>query len=181
MKYKFFSTLVVFFIALNLKNVIMAESVYYSGNCGENVTWTLEDGVLDIRGSGDMTDYKKFDQVPWYNMRTTITDISIEPGITSIGEGAFHCTSIHSIEIPDTVERIGASAFDTCTQLETIKIPERVKELNDLTFNYCTSLTSFEMPNSILSIGTACFSDCRALSSVIFSNRLTTIGLNSFS
>ena len=32
MKYKFFSTLVVFFIALNLKNVIMAESVYYSGN-----------------------------------------------------------------------------------------------------------------------------------------------------
>ena len=28
-----------------------------SGTCGENLTWTLEDGVLTISGSGKMADY----------------------------------------------------------------------------------------------------------------------------
>ncbi len=29
-----------------------------SGTCGDNLTWTLEDGVLTISGTGDMKDYQ---------------------------------------------------------------------------------------------------------------------------
>lgn len=50
-----------------------------SGTCGDNLTWTLEGGVLTIAGEGEMTDYvdtyRQSDEAhissaPWGAMRT---------------------------------------------------------------------------------------------------------------
>ncbi|MCD7786133.1 MAG: hypothetical protein LUG87_00420, partial [Oscillospiraceae bacterium] len=41
-----------------------------SGTCGDNATWTLEDGILTISGTGDMADYSSNFDIPWYSQRT---------------------------------------------------------------------------------------------------------------
>lgn len=65
----------------------MAETLA-SGNCGtngDNLTWALDDnGVLTIKGSGDMQDYSPSDDgivAPWFG---SATSVMIEDGVTSI-------------------------------------------------------------------------------------------------
>ncbi|MCD8110730.1 MAG: hypothetical protein LUE14_11645, partial [Clostridiales bacterium] len=58
-----------------------AASVSSSGECGENLTWTLySDGVLTISGSGAMEDYSSTTHAPWYSSRKKIKSIVIEDG-----------------------------------------------------------------------------------------------------
>ena len=51
----------------SLKDVFTekAEAATYRGTCGDNLTWTLDDetGVLEINGTGAMTNYSS--DVPW--------------------------------------------------------------------------------------------------------------------
>ncbi len=95
-----------------------ASAASYSGTCGDNLTWTFDDatGELIISGTGEMDDYcieGCFE--PYRNM---IKSITIENGVTSIGDSAFNgCTSLTSIAIPDSVTSIGSYAFYKCTSL----------------------------------------------------------------
>ena len=60
--------------------------VIASGTCGEEVTWTLDsDYKLVISGSGVIADYAWYDDTPWADYRTQITEIEIGDDITKIG------------------------------------------------------------------------------------------------
>ena len=62
---------------------------------------------------------------------------------TVIGEGAFKdCTSLESIDIPNSVTEIDGYAFGGCTSLESIDIPNSVTEIGEVAFEGCTSLKS---------------------------------------
>ena len=43
----------------------------YSGKCGENLIWTLNEdtGELSINGTGNMLNWSTREQVPWHNKR----------------------------------------------------------------------------------------------------------------
>ena len=64
-----------------------------TGKCGENLTWTLNDGgILIISGIGTMYDWDFLNNPPpWNNYYTIIkiNKIMIENGVTSIGKYAF--------------------------------------------------------------------------------------------
>jgi len=65
---------------------------------------------LYVRGVGDMKSFSN--DHPWYNVRTVISTVVIENGVTSIGERAFHsCTNLTSITIPESIANIGHLAF----------------------------------------------------------------------
>ena len=97
--------------------------------------------------------------------------------ITSISDGAFSdCTSLTSINIPNSVTGIGYGAFYKCTSLTSINIPNSVTSISDDTFSHCTSLSSINIPNSVTGIGYAAFSHCTSLSSINLSNKITLIG-----
>lgn len=54
---------------------------------------------------------------------STITSITIEEGITWIGNSAFsHCTAMTSASIPSTVTNIGSQAFGDCNVLSDVTI-----------------------------------------------------------
>ena len=56
-----------------------------------------------------------------YEGVTTITEVVINEGVTSIGAGAFYnCTEITTVTIPSSVTIIGEGAFDGCTKLTTV-------------------------------------------------------------
>ena len=85
---------------------------------------------------------------------TSLTNITIPNGVTSIGDGAFNnCTSLTNITIPNGVTSIGGWAFSGCTSLTSITIPNSVTGIGDYAFYSCTSLTNITIPNSVTGIG----------------------------
>ena len=85
-----------------------------SGTCGPNLTWTLQNGVLTISGSGNMDDFRS-SNVPWYSYRQSITSVTIGNSVTSIGGDAFAgCSGLTSVTIGNSVTSIGHGAFYNC-------------------------------------------------------------------
>ena len=139
-----------------------------SGTCGENLTWELAtDGTLTISGNGDMANY--FGNAPWHDVRTEITAVVIEEGVTRIGEDAFfECSNLTSIMIPDSVVSIGDLAFSYCSSLTSVSIPEGVTSIGWLVFAYCSSLESITIPDSVTNIGWGAFACCTGLTKIVF-------------
>ena len=147
----------------------------YSGSCGDDLTWTLDaDGLLTISGTGDMTDFDFDNDTPWSGYRSSIKEILLEPGVTSIGNVAFYdCENLTEVTIPASVSKIGILAFDMCQILPSITIPEGVTTIGADAFSYCSSLESVTIPASVTFIGQAAFSlPTNAFSSC---NKLTAI------
>jgi len=80
--------------------------------CGDNAFWSLdEEGMLTISGSGAIYNYES-DNSPWD--KTKVTAITIENGITAIGNFAFAGCAVKSITVPESVSCVGESAFYNC-------------------------------------------------------------------
>ena len=114
------------------------------GNCGsqgDNLTWTLINGLLTISGTGEMREYFH-SSAPWCDYRNLIYSVSVQEGVTSIGEYAFYdCTSLTSVAISEGVTSIGQYAFNNCTSLTSVIIPVSVTAINLNTFTGCTGLS----------------------------------------
>ena len=72
----------------------------------------------------------------------------IPDSVTSIGDYAFQNSEITSITIPDSVERIGISAFYYCQNLTTITIPASVTSIGKGAFSNCSGVTSIGVDNN---------------------------------
>ncbi|MDR2138716.1 MAG: leucine-rich repeat domain-containing protein [Tannerella sp.] len=72
-----------------------------SGTTG-SLTWSFSGGTLTVSGTGPMPDYDyKSGASPWYAHRENITSVSIENGVTGIGDYAFgSCYNLPSVTIP---------------------------------------------------------------------------------
>ena len=63
--------------------------------------------------------------------------------MTTIGELAFSdCSSLASIDIPNSVTTIGEQAFYDCTSLASVNIGESVTTIGDGAFLFCDAITS---------------------------------------
>ncbi len=149
-----------------------AATIIESGSCGKNVTYTLDsDGLLTIAGKGKMENYSSF-SVPWYSNRSAIKTVSIENGVTSIGDSAFEeCTSLTTITIPDSVTSIGNSAFSWCASMTSVTIPDSVTSIGEYAFSWCISLTLVTIPDSVTSIGDYVFDYCISLGEIVIENK----------
>ena len=116
-----------------------------------------------------------------FDMCTSLTSIEIPNSVTSIGFYAFSaCTSLTSIEIPNSVTSIGYNAFYNCTSLTSIEIPDGVTSIGNSAFSGCTSLTSITIPASVTSIGSSAFLNCSSLTSIEIPDSVTSIGDRAF-
>ncbi len=112
---------------------------------------------------------------------SSLTSIEIPNSVTSIGGKAFSgCSSLTNIEIPNSVTSIESSAFYWCSKLTSIKIPNSVTSIGKEAFSMCSSLTNIEIPNSVTSIESSAFYGCSSLTSIEIPNSVTSIGYSAF-
>jgi uncharacterized protein YjdB len=98
---------------------------------------------------------------PFYALRSSITAVVLEEGVTSIGEYAFfYCTMLKNVELPDTLQTIGSRAFFNCIVMQDIQLPSSLQSIGNAAFDYCKTLTEIRIPASVTSIGSYAFSDC---------------------
>ncbi|MBR5283501.1 MAG: leucine-rich repeat domain-containing protein, partial [Clostridia bacterium] len=125
--------------------------------CGDDLTWSLENGVLTISGSGAMYDYQST-ATPWNpaDIREIVFDDDCT--ITWIGMAAFAgCTGLTAIDIPDTVTTIATEAFRGCTNLASVSLPEELTIIGGMAFYGCTALTEITVPAKVVSISNVAF------------------------
>ena len=152
-------------------------TIFASGTCGENITWTLTEDTdyvwdnstsivgphykLTLTGSGDMPDYYNSYSMPWYSYRGYITSVSVEGEVTSIGAYAFsNCASLVKVTMSNKVTKIGNYAFYANRLLKTITFSTGLKEIGNDAFESCNnSLKEIDLSKctKLTTIGSSAF------------------------
>lgn len=154
-------TLFVLLAAIPLADISVSAAT--SGTTGD-CTWTLDDTVLTISGNGNMDDYSSSNKSPW---GTSITEVIIEYGVTSIGKYAFYgCSSLKGITFPNSIKSFGTYAFYSCSSLPGIIIPDGATYIGSDAFSLCSKIKDIAIPESVTFIDTDAFSFCPSLTSL---------------
>lgn len=180
------------------------ETIVAEGTCGDDLRWKLNEfGGLTVFGSGDMTTFGSAKATPWYSHMADITAVTLESGVTSvgnyafqgasallsvslpqgltvIGEYAFANTGITSLTVPDGVTRVADNAFFRCAELKTASLPDSITELGSGAFSFCTGMTAVNIPGGITTLNEAVFRRCAALTEITIPQTITEIGVDAF-
>ena len=131
--------------------------------------------------NGNEIDIKKIKSLYEKIIPKDIKKINVPDSIESIGDSAFaYCINLKSIVIPDSTKSIGNSAFIHCKSLTSINIPDSVESIGNSTFYNCKNLKSITIPDSIKGIGTDAFTYCINLTSITISDSVKNIGCDAF-
>lgn len=125
------------------------KAILETGKCGNDVSYVLENGILQITGSGPMTNYSLLEQ-EWDKCNSDVSSIIIENGVTTIGSYSFlSFVNLKSITIAESIISIGDFSFCNCTSLKSITIPNNVQTIGNSSFFNCWSLISVDISKSI--------------------------------
>ena len=109
-----------------------------------------------------------------FNSNANIRKVVIPYGITVIGDSAFYCSGLTSLDIPDSVHTIEYAAFMGCFGIDVLCIPNSVKTVEDAAFKGL-GIESLTIPNGWETIGINIFSYCNKLTSVTIPDSVTKI------
>ncbi len=150
--------------------------------CDEIICSTLT-SVHFTAGNGIMRGYSEanYKKTPWYLSRNNALTVTLDDGITNIGDCAFRgCTGLTAITVPDSVTRIGSYAFSGCTGLTSFTIPDSVTDIGYCVFEGCTGLTSITIPDGLESIQNRVFFGTTALKAVTLGSNVKSISTGAF-
>lgn len=146
------------------------------------MTATLySDGRLAITGSGLMKNWASASAVDWYSKRNTITKVTFDGDIQSIGAYAFSgCESLSDCVLPDYVSSIGQYAFFDCKGITFFRVPDKVTTINTYTFANCTSLYWVDCGLGVQSIEPFAFAGCPTARYIAINGSATEVKGNAF-
>lgn len=84
-------------------------------------------------------------------------DFSTVANDFTLGKGAFACSSLSSVRLPENLTLIPASAFIDCKSLTSVEMGDSVLEIGDSAFNGCENLTTISWSANLESIGSYAF------------------------
>lgn len=87
-----------------------------------------------------------------------LKNVTINEGITGIGESAFRETAIKKLILPSTVITVNDNAFAYCGQLEEAVLDEQLNFIGCRAFINTVSLSEISIPDKVENIGLKCFS-----------------------
>ncbi len=137
--------------------------------CGDNCTWTFntETGKLTISGTGDMYNFPQWEgdtlvyrsywhsDTPWVDFSSSIYEVEVESGITSIGQYSFWDTAVTKVSLPESLTTLGLGAFQY-SDLPEVSLPSNLTTMNHAAL-HATSITDLVIPESVTSVSTYAF------------------------
>jgi hypothetical protein len=145
------------------------------GECGYNATWSFEDGVLTISGTGEIWEGS------WWSYRDEITELVVEEGITILGKYTFEgLSNLAVVTLPDSVE-----SYDYTVFLHTAWLNKQADENGFLVWDgmlvdYVGSDTELVIPSTVTGIVDRFMDGNSQVTSVIIPGTVKTIGRNAF-
>lgn len=134
-----------FLLCFLFLSILPAAAAEETGLCGDNLSWTVADGVLTITGHGDMYWYD-MGTAPWYPLRQNIHAAAVEEGVTGLSYCCFfYLTELQTVSLPGTLSSLGGMAFYGCRSLTELQIPAEVSEIGENAFYGCRSLTAIHV------------------------------------
>ena len=160
-----------FYGCASLTSIEIPNSVTSIGEGAFRECTALEEIYFNVASMADLSsDAFVFDNAGINGDGITVTigkDVTKIPAylFSSSFENATNITSV-VFEDVSVCKRIGKYAFEGCTSLTSIEIPNSVTSIGEYAFYGCTSLTSVEIPNSVTSIVEGAFYGCESIEAV---------------
>ena len=173
-----------------------AEDGTQSGMCGENLTWTLEDGTLTISGTGAMnryhekyalrkkytlrTDISSLPDAPWYAYRDSVRRLVLDAGVTLVYAGTFYFPNLTAVSVSTenpqyshdengvlyNKDKTALYLYPGAAAASSYAIPNTVTQIQYLAFSECTQLREIRVPSSVTTVDQGAFKNCTSLQSV---------------
>lgn len=94
-----------------------------------------------------------------------LTEVQMNNGLQTIDDWAFTNTAIASVDLPDTLVRIGMHAM-SAMPLTGLVLPGSLERIGDYAFISCREMKTVQFPAGLKWIGSAAFDGCEKLESV---------------
>lgn len=135
------------------------EALRQEYQCGEDMEWLVEDGVLTIVGTGEMDDFEK-GAAPWEAYKEEITSVVFSGEISYIGSYAFYdYDGITEVDFGECLYEIGAYAFYDCDGLTAIHMPATFKIFGERCFSGASRLKEIHCAGKFPSFRESCLWD----------------------
>ena len=118
------------------------------------------------------------------NIPSTVENNGATYTVTSIGDNAFENNNkIKTVTFPDTLTKIGDSAFSKCYSLEgELRLPEGLQEIGSSAFFSDSKIKTVIFPDTLIRIGNQAFINCYGLEGMLtLPEGLKEIGSSAFS
>lgn len=190
-----FVLLLVFFIMQ--MNVVQAENsdveqkVYAYGEFKyEYVKDTEYIAIIGYTGTAEVVIYpkeiegKKVYSIGCYSMYSSdggerVKEVVIPYGVKEI-ENLDSFDNLERVQLPESLEEISPSTFESCKKLEFIKLPEGLKKIGTGAFYDCISLKEIHIPKGVSVIEELAFAGCSGLKKVTISSGVKKIEQEAF-
>ena len=125
----------------------------------------------------DVSDY-----TPGLSSKVGSSAYDVPDGVEEIGESAFDSAlGVSSVSLPTSVERVGRRAFHSCRNLEHVEFGSGLEAIGEDAFAWCEALVlDRPLPEGLESIGDGAFSRCASFEGLTMPEGLEAIGAGAF-
>lgn len=146
---------------------------------------TIKNGTLYIGNSTASKEESSSVEGYTFEKCKGIHTVVLPESLTEIGDYTFSTTQLASINFPNSIIKIGNSAFQNCSGLTSISMPSSLQEIGRNAFYFYPTVTSniectISIPNTVTKIGERAFSGCNKLTISSLSNNIQEIYTSSF-
>lgn len=145
-----------------LTTITLPENVTSIGNSAfEGCT-----SISSITIPNKVTDIGSYAFLDCSNLET----IRMSKGLETLGNGAFEkCTSLKAIKLYN-IKKLESSTFSSCTSLDSVVLPSSIEKIGMFAFYDCKALTKIALPDNLTNIDYCAFGLCTSLSTIYASN-----------
>lgn len=156
--------------------VLSDDKTYYI--CNGNDTFNQTE--LEIKSEINGLPVKEISELAFYG-NETLKKVTIPDSVTKIGKSAFqNCSALNEVTIGSGVKTVSESAFEHCQNLTTVVLSDNVTKISKNAFKNCIKLSEINLPDCITTIGESAFAKCKSLKTVVLPAELTKLDSKAF-